>query len=80
MGMTSRMLTEASRYNSDVQPCIDTVPALRWADGKPVCPKYDGEGAESFGTLLRRAEEALARVQALPEDALLYVFSHGQFI
>ncbi|HZL29042.1 MAG TPA: IS1595 family transposase [Acidobacteriaceae bacterium] len=32
-------LTEAIRYYSNVQTCIDAVAALRWADGKPVCPK-----------------------------------------
>ncbi len=44
-------------------------------------PAYcDGEGAESFATLLRRAEAALARLAALPSPSLVYVFSHGQFI
>ncbi len=44
-------------------------------------PAYcDGEGAESFSTLLRRAEAALTLLAQLPEDALAYVFSHGQFI
>lgn len=44
-------------------------------------PAYcDGAGAESFGTLLRRAEAALSRLAALPADSLVYVFSHGQFI
>lgn len=44
-------------------------------------PAYcDGEGAESFGGLLRRAEAALARLAALPSSSIAYVFSHGQFI
>ncbi|WP_137898097.1 histidine phosphatase family protein [Sphingomonas sp. 2SG] len=44
-------------------------------------PTYcDGEGAESFATLLRRAETALGRLSTLPPNALVYVFSHGQFI
>lgn len=44
-------------------------------------PAYcDGDGAESFGTLLRRAEAALDRLAALAPGALVYVFSHGQFI
>jgi len=30
---------EAIRYYSDEQVCIDTVAAMRWQDGKPVCPK-----------------------------------------
>ncbi len=49
-----------------------------WADTDPeFC---DGEGAESFSTLLGRAEDALRRLERMPEDALVYVFSHGQFI
>ena len=44
-------------------------------------PDYcDGEGAESFATLLRRGEAALARLAAMPADSLVYVFGHGQFI
>jgi broad specificity phosphatase PhoE len=44
-------------------------------------PDYcDGEGAESFGTLLRRCEAALARLAAMPPASLVYVFGHGQFI
>jgi broad specificity phosphatase PhoE len=44
-------------------------------------PHYcDGEGAESFNALLRRAEAALTLLAALPDDALVYAFSHGQFI
>ena len=44
-------------------------------------PTYcDGHGAESFSTLLRRAEAALSRLEAMPEAALVYAFSHGQFI
>jgi len=49
-----------------------------WAEADPeFC---DGEGAESFSTVLRRAEAALERLRAMPEGALVYVFSHGQFI
>ncbi len=48
---------------------------------KQADPAYcDGEGAESFETLLRRAGDALERLQSLSSDALVYVFSHGQFI
>ncbi len=44
-------------------------------------PDYcDGPGAESFAMLRRRAEGALERLSGLAEDALVYVFSHGQFI
>ena len=49
-----------------------------WTDADPTY--CDGDGAESFGTLLRRAEAALARLAALPSPGLAYVFSHGQFI
>jgi len=33
-----KSLIEAIRYFSDEQTCIDAVAALRWNDGKPVCP------------------------------------------
>lgn len=34
-----KTLMEAIRHYSDEQVCIDTVAAMRWSDGKPVCPK-----------------------------------------
>ena len=37
-------------------------------------------GTESFATLLRRCEAALARLTAMPPASLVYVFGHGQFI
>ena len=40
----------------------------------------DGEGWESFGILLRRAEKALTRPSTLHSFGLNDVFSHGQFI
>ena len=49
-----------------------------WSDADPAY--CDGEGAESFAALLRRAEAALARLAALPSPSLAFVFSHGQFI
>lgn len=46
-----------------------------------VDPEFcDGEGAESFSTLLRRAQAALDRLAAYPAGSLIYVFSHGQFL
>ena len=30
--------------------------------------------------LLERARTALERLEAMPQDALVYLFSHGQFI
>jgi broad specificity phosphatase PhoE len=49
-----------------------------WSEADP--DYCDGEGAESFGTLLRRCEAALARLAAMPPASLVYVFGHGQFI
>lgn len=49
-----------------------------WSEADPAY--CDGEGAESFGTLLRRAEAALDRLAAFPSPGPVYVFSHGQFI
>ena len=34
-----KTLTEAIRYFSDEQTCINAVASIRWVDGKPVCPK-----------------------------------------
>ena len=34
-----KTLVEAVRYYADEQVCINTVAALRWPNGKPVCPK-----------------------------------------
>jgi transposase-like protein len=38
-----KTLTEAIRYYSDEQVCIDTVAALRWPNGTPICPKCGTE-------------------------------------
>ncbi|RZL62866.1 MAG: histidine phosphatase family protein [Variovorax sp.] len=44
-------------------------------------PSYqDGPGAESFHTLLTRMDRTLKRFEELPPDALVYAFSHGQFM
>ena len=69
---------QPSRWNgtrsSERMPHIERY----WAEADP---EYcDGEGAESFSTLLERAKTALDRLATMPEDALVYVFSHGQFI
>jgi transposase-like protein len=37
--MQPTTLTEAIRYYSNEQTCIDAVAAMRWTDGKPECPK-----------------------------------------
>jgi transposase-like protein len=36
---TPQTLTEAVRYYADAQTCIDAVAAMKWPDGKAVCPK-----------------------------------------
>ncbi len=69
---------QPSRWNgtlsSERMPHIERY----WAESDPeFC---DGEGAESFSTLLRGAEAALERLAAMPAESLIYVFSHGQFI
>ena len=49
-----------------------------WAAADPdFC---DGEGAESFNSLLSRVRAALTRLEGIPASALVYLFSHGQFI
>jgi len=47
-----------------------------------VCdPEYiDGPGAESFSSMVARAEAALERLTQFPQDALVYAFSHGYFM
>jgi transposase-like protein len=37
---------EAIRIYSDEQTCIDTLAAMRWPDGKPVCPKCEAVEGE----------------------------------
>ena len=69
---------QPSRWNgtrsSERMPYIERY----WAAADPgYC---DGEGAESFATLLERSQAALDRLEAMPESALVYVFSHGQFV
>ena len=69
---------EPSRWNGTLS--VERKPSIEryW---QACDPAYcDGYGAESFSTLLRRAEAALARLKVMPEDALVYVFSHGQFL
>ena len=69
---------QPSRWNGTLS--ADRAPHLvrYWGEADPAY--CDGEGAESFGTLLRRAEAALGRLAALPLPGPVYVFSHGQFI
>ena len=69
---------QPSRWNGTLT--ADRAPHLEryWKEADP--DYCDGEGAESFGTLLRRAEAALTRLAALVVPGPIYVFSHGQFI
>ena len=69
---------EPSRWNGTLS--IERMPHIEryWEKSDPTY--CDGDGAESFGMLLRRAEKALEGLQAQPENALVYLFSHGQFI
>jgi transposase-like protein len=41
-----KTLIEAVRYYQDEQVCIDTVAAMRWPEGKPVCPKCGTQETE----------------------------------
>jgi transposase-like protein len=38
----NKTLIEVIRYFQDPQICIDTVAAMRWPEGKPVCPRCGG--------------------------------------
>ena len=39
MNEMPKTLTEAIRYYSNEQTCIDAVAALKWPNGNAVCPK-----------------------------------------
>jgi broad specificity phosphatase PhoE len=69
---------EPSRWNGtsrdERRPHIEAY----WAAADPAY--QDGPGAESFNTLLARVERTLQMLQALPQDALVYAFSHGEFM
>ena len=69
---------QPSRWNGTLSAERAPVIARYWAQTDPT--SCDGEGAESFSALLRRAEAVLARLAAMPEESLVYLFSHGQFI
>lgn len=69
---------QPSRWNGTL--AADRALHLAWYWGEADPASCDGEGAESFGALLRRAKAALARLAALPSPDPVCVFSHGQFI
>nr|WP_295770034.1 histidine phosphatase family protein [Rhodoferax sp.] len=69
---------EPSRWNGTSReqrlPFIEAY----WERGDPgYC---DGPGAENFERLLGRVDDTLARLAYRPTDALVYAFSHGQFM
>ena len=69
---------QPSRWNGTLS--VDRMPFIEryWAAADPeFC---DGEGAESFSSLLSRVKATLTRLEGLPASALVYLFSHGQFI
>jgi broad specificity phosphatase PhoE len=69
---------EPSRWNGTAQqqrlPFIEAY----WDRGDP--SYCDGPGAENFQCLLGRVDGTLAHLASLPSDALVYAFSHGQFM
>jgi transposase-like protein len=48
-----KTLQEAIRYFSNEQTCIETVAAMRWANGKPVCPACEHTEHYYLGTQKR---------------------------
>jgi broad specificity phosphatase PhoE len=69
---------QPSRWNGTLSS--ERMPYIQryWTEADP--DFYDGEGAESFATLLDRARTTLERLETLPTESLAYVFSHGQFV
>lgn len=69
---------EPSRWNGTSRdqrlPFIEAY----WQRGDPAY--CDGPGAENFERLLGRVDDTLTRLASQPLDALVYAFSHGQFM
>lgn len=69
---------EPGRWNGTLRH--DRLPHIE-AYWRAADPTYcDGPGAESFETLLSRVDRTLTRLESLPEESLVYAFSHGQFM
>ena len=69
---------EPSRWNgTSRQTRLPHIEAY-WANADP--GHCDGPGAESFEALLARVGRTLQRLQSLANDAVVYAFSHGQFM
>ena len=69
---------QPSRWNGTLSRERSPYIERYWQEADPAY--CDGEGAESFSSLMGRAEAALERLRLQSEDALVYIFSHGQFI
>jgi probable phosphoglycerate mutase len=69
---------EPSRWNGTAREQRLPVIEAYWAKGDP--SYCDGPGAENFERLLVRVHRTLARLASLSSDALVYAFSHGQFM
>ena len=67
METTPKTLTEAIRYYSDAQTCINAVAMLRWQDGSPVCPNVRCDSGRAQSLLAGRSEavEVLLLPQAI---------------
>ena len=64
---TPKTLTEAIRYYSNPQTCVNAVALMRWKDGSPVCPKCNAEQGYSESLLAEDADalEVLFMPQAI---------------
>ncbi len=69
---------QPSRWNGTLSRERSPYIERYWQEADPAY--CDGEGAESFSSLMGRAKAALERLQLQSDDALVYIFSHGQFI
>jgi broad specificity phosphatase PhoE len=69
---------EPSRWNGTTSAERAAAVGEYWRRGDP--DYQDGPGAESFSNLLRRANEALARLDGLSNTGRVLLFSHCQFI
>jgi broad specificity phosphatase PhoE len=69
---------EPSRWNGTASAERAAAVGEYWRRGDP--DYQDGPGAESFFNLLRRANDALTRLEGLSKTGRVLLFSHCQFI